>query len=104
MGKKTTISIYIDEDIAKEIGLNISKLCENCLKEAIRRLEGITPGNSNSEEGIGTVDSALVRGIEDNIGLFLRFLNKRTNARASIRSACNSNMRRRYFKAWRVYY
>jgi len=38
MTNKTTISIYIDEDIAKEakeIGLNISKLCKNCLKQAI---------------------------------------------------------------------
>ena len=41
MGTKTTISIYIDENVAeeaKEIGLNISKVCENSLKEAIRRL------------------------------------------------------------------
>jgi post-segregation antitoxin (ccd killing protein) len=38
MTNKTTISIYIDEDIAKEIGLNISKLCENCLKQAINAL------------------------------------------------------------------
>ena len=57
MGKKTTISIYIDEDVAKEakeIGLNISKLCENCLKEAIRRLE--TPSSQTVTNG-GLVDA-----------------------------------------------
>ena len=41
MGKKITVGIYVDEEIvraAKELGFNISKLCENCLKEAIRRM------------------------------------------------------------------
>ena len=41
IGKKITVGIYVDEQIvkkAKELGLNISKLCENCLKEAIRRM------------------------------------------------------------------
>ena len=39
-------SIRIDGKIidkAKELGLNISKTCENALKEAIRRLEGSNP-------------------------------------------------------------
>ena len=42
MGKKTTISIYIDRDVAKEakeMGLNISKTCENALKMAIKQLK-----------------------------------------------------------------
>ena len=42
MGKKGYISIYIDKEVARkarELGLNISKTCENALKEAIRRLE-----------------------------------------------------------------
>ncbi len=38
---KTYATIYVDEETikkAKEIGLNISKVCENCLKEATKRL------------------------------------------------------------------
>ncbi|MCP8313113.1 MAG: type II toxin-antitoxin system CcdA family antitoxin [archaeon] len=36
-------SIRIDEDVfreAKSLGLNVSKIAENALKEAIRRLKG----------------------------------------------------------------
>ena len=43
MGKKGYVTIYIDLEIvkeAKELGLNISKTCENALKEAITRLKG----------------------------------------------------------------
>ena len=39
---KTYSTIYIEKEVirkAKDIGLNISKTCENCLKNAIRRLE-----------------------------------------------------------------
>ena len=42
MGKKRMTSIRIDGEIidrAKEIGLNISKTCENALKDAIEALE-----------------------------------------------------------------
>ena len=42
MGKKGKVTLYMGMEIvekAKELGFNISKLCENCLKEAIRRLE-----------------------------------------------------------------
>jgi post-segregation antitoxin (ccd killing protein) len=48
LGKQVNVTIYIDEDVvkeAKEIGLNISKICENALKEAIRKLKGKNPGN-----------------------------------------------------------
>jgi len=42
MGKKRLTSIRIDGELidkAKELGLNISKTCENALKEAIEALE-----------------------------------------------------------------
>lgn len=42
MGKVTVTSIRIDEDILREAeasGLNISKISENALKEAIRKLK-----------------------------------------------------------------
>jgi post-segregation antitoxin (ccd killing protein) len=46
MGAKKQTLLYIDSDItqkAKELGLNISKVSENALREVIRRLEGIDP-------------------------------------------------------------
>ena len=42
MGMKVKTTLNIDRDVikrAKEVGINISQLCENALKEAIRRLE-----------------------------------------------------------------
>ena len=38
---KKRVSIYIDAELIKtahELGLNVSKVCENALKEAIERL------------------------------------------------------------------
>jgi post-segregation antitoxin (ccd killing protein) len=43
MGKKEKITLYMDGEIvekAKELGFNLSKLCENCLKQAIAKMEG----------------------------------------------------------------
>ena len=40
MSKKKKLTLYVDATIideAKELGLNISKISENALKEAIRR-------------------------------------------------------------------
>ena len=42
MGRKVRVNLYLDEDVvklAKEIGLNISKYCENALKIAIKKLK-----------------------------------------------------------------
>jgi len=52
MRKYVRVNLTIDEEVvrkAKELGLNLSKTCENALKEAIRRLEG-----SNSQSGLET--------------------------------------------------
>ena len=60
MGKKVISTIYVDEEVlnkAKELGFNISKTCENALKESIRRLEGSSPQIINAKGGIGTVGS-----------------------------------------------
>jgi len=49
MGRAIVTSIRIDEDVlrrAKEVGLNISKVSENALKEAIARLEGPVRGGA----------------------------------------------------------
>ena len=43
MGKRKMTTIRIDEDLlikAHELGLNVSKISENALKEMIRRIEG----------------------------------------------------------------
>jgi hypothetical protein len=53
MGKSKVASIRIDEDVlreAKELGLNISKISENALKEAIKRLKGENILNSHSSD------------------------------------------------------
>ena len=53
--EKTYATIYVRKDIirrAKEIGLNISKTCENALIEAIRRLEGSTQPNTLKTGGM----------------------------------------------------
>lgn len=44
MGKKTKLTIYVDQEVilkAKDIGLNLSKFCEKALIRAIEALEGI---------------------------------------------------------------
>jgi hypothetical protein len=49
MGKKKKVLLYIEVETikkAKDLGLNLSKVSENALKEAVRRLEGL-----NSEIG-----------------------------------------------------
>jgi hypothetical protein len=51
LGKKVKYSLYIDEEIAKrgkELGLNLSKVAENAIKEATNRLEG--PNGSENNE------------------------------------------------------
>jgi len=41
MGKQVRVNLTMDGEVvqkAKELGLNLSKTCENALKETIRRL------------------------------------------------------------------
>ena len=43
MGQKIRINITVDEEIhktTKELGFNVSKLCENAMKDAINRMRG----------------------------------------------------------------
>jgi post-segregation antitoxin (ccd killing protein) len=50
----------MDEEVvkkAKEMGLNLSKLCENCLKQAIKGLESTIYKNNQEKGGIGTAGS-----------------------------------------------
>ena len=48
--KKRPVNLYLNVELvekAKELGLNISKVCENALKEAIRRLTQTEPKTSS---------------------------------------------------------
>ena len=71
MGKKITVGIYVDEETvktAKELGFNISKMCENCLKEAIRRMREPNPktgcrNNSNDSARASLNLSGMLDGI-----------------------------------------
>ena len=63
MGKKINVSLYIDETViaeAKETGLNISKTCENCLKEKIKLLKGTIPVNQPNGGTLTTKNQCLV--------------------------------------------
>jgi len=57
MGEKTTVKM--DKELVKqahELGLNVSKVCENALKETIKRLKGSNPGtypNKGKERSAG---------------------------------------------------
>lgn len=44
MGKRVKVNLTMDEEVvkkAKKIGINLSQFCENALREAIKRLEGM---------------------------------------------------------------
>ena len=87
MGKKRMTSIRIDGEIidkAKELGLNISKTCENALKEAIRRLEGSNPKTNCNLTCASTSQQMMVRppGFEPGLSareadVLTRFSNQR---------------------------
>ena len=45
MGKRKQTTIRVDAELlqkAQDLGLNVSKVCENCLRAAVNRLEGYT--------------------------------------------------------------
>lgn len=45
MGKLKITAIRIDEDDlakAKDLGINVSQVCRNAVKEAIRRMDGLS--------------------------------------------------------------
>jgi post-segregation antitoxin (ccd killing protein) len=53
MGTKKKVLLYIDAETiqkAKELGLNLSKVSENALKEAVCRLEG-TKSETDCQDG-----------------------------------------------------
>jgi hypothetical protein len=50
---KKNLMVYIEAEVvekAKDLGLNISKVCENCLKDMIRRIEGSNPSKDCPEQ------------------------------------------------------
>ena len=56
MTAKTSTTIYLNAELinlAKDSGLNISKTCENALKMAISRLQGINAETKNASPQFG---------------------------------------------------
>ncbi|MCW4039115.1 MAG: type II toxin-antitoxin system CcdA family antitoxin, partial [Candidatus Bathyarchaeota archaeon] len=50
MKKKMRTTLYLNKEVvnkAKELGFNISKLCENCLKQSIAKMEGFILHNNS---------------------------------------------------------
>ena len=59
MGKQVRVNLTIDADVvkkAKNLGLNLSKVSENSLKEMISRIEGSNVSNNAKD------NNKLVRG------------------------------------------
>jgi post-segregation antitoxin (ccd killing protein) len=53
---KTSTTVYLNSnltDLAKELGLNISKTCENALKLAINRLQGLNLETTDASPQFG---------------------------------------------------
>ena len=57
MTTKTNSTLYLDTqviDLAHEMGLNISKTCENALKQAINRLQGTNSEIDSTQQCVNT--------------------------------------------------
>ncbi len=66
MGKKVSTCLYINKEVletAKRVGLNVSRVSENALKEAIGRLE-----DPKQETGLRSRPRAEGRGRDSNPG------------------------------------
>ena len=65
---KSNVTIYLNAELAnlaREMGLNLSKTCENALKLAINRLQGINlETNSNQQCFNGKIDVVDGAGFE----------------------------------------
>ena len=63
LGNKKSVLLYIDREIvteAKEIGLNLSKTCENALKTATKQLK--RSDYSENSDVLSTYDSSKIVG------------------------------------------
>ena len=68
MGKKGKVTLYMDLEIvqkAKEIGLNVSKTCENALKNTIQRLESQNPTNTSKNFSVNAFSKRVERARRD---------------------------------------
>ena len=64
LGKRVVTSIRVDEDVlkkAKDLGLNVSKVSENALKEMIKRIESPII-QTEHENYLDNTQKGLVRG------------------------------------------
>jgi post-segregation antitoxin (ccd killing protein) len=63
---KSNVTVYLNAELAnlaREMGLNISKTCENALKQAITRLQGINVAYDSAQQF-----SANKNGLVDRAG------------------------------------
>ena len=66
MGNRKSTCLYLDKEIvetARKVGLNVSRVSENALKEAIRRL-----GEPKQETALGSLARGEGRGRDSNPG------------------------------------
>lgn len=55
MNTKSNVTIYLNAELAnlgREMGLNLSKVCENALKSAINRLQGFNIENNGEQRQV----------------------------------------------------
>ncbi len=78
MTKQVKLSLSIDQEVvkkAKELGFNLSKVCENCLKRHIQAIQNLTTQTNGGtaflgEASFGKEGSAGPRGFEPRISGF----------------------------------
>jgi len=64
MTAKKRINITVDAEVhrkAHELGLNVSKICENALKEAVRRLERPTTQTNGGRQSFSLSEGSLFK-------------------------------------------
>jgi post-segregation antitoxin (ccd killing protein) len=60
MDTKSNITVYLNVELAnlaREMGLNLLKTCENALKTAINRLQGFNVENNGEQRQVSTQNS-----------------------------------------------
>jgi hypothetical protein len=72
MGKRKITTMRLDEDLTKkahDLGLNVSKICENALKKAIERMEGAKTETNGGRSFLGPASFAKEGGVVGRTGL-----------------------------------
>jgi hypothetical protein len=68
MTNKRKITILVDSEVVKkahELGLNVSKVCENCLKQYIEALTNLKMTNGGSFLGEASLEKKVPAGVAE---------------------------------------